>query len=300
MTIVHRRPRGDELQSTQDHIARCINDLCQRHGFGAPATARQAAFQLLSYAEDPSGFCVAMDGDELVGSSFAWSRDDFWFLAELFIAPGRQAGGVGREMLRRALAHADSAGAVRRALITFAFNTKSQGLYMRHGLYSRLPLSMMGVERRAIGAADSSSSLALDRMDEAGAPTEALAALDRSALGVSRANHHLFLLREPGMRAFLLREGAQNVGYAYVAATGHVGPLAVTRRELLGPALSAALTQAARGESDQVSAFIPGASEDALAVAAGHRMRILLPFVLVSDREFGDWRRYMPRNPGFM
>jgi hypothetical protein len=29
-------------------------------------------------------------------------------------------------------------------------------------------------------------------------------------------------------------------------------------------------------------------------------MRITLPMVLVSDREFGDWRRYLPRNPGFM
>ena len=27
---------------------------------------------------------------------------------------------------------------------------------------------------------------------------------------------------------------------------------------------------------------------------------ITFPMVLVSDREFGDWRRYLPRGPGFM
>jgi branched-chain amino acid transport system permease protein len=35
-----------------------------------------------------------------------------------------------------------------------------------------------------------------------------------------------------------------------------------------------------------------------VATAAG--MRINLPMLLMSSREFGDWSRYLPRNPGFM
>jgi hypothetical protein len=68
----------------------------------------------------------------------------------------------------------------------------------------------------------------------------------------------------------------------------------------MAPALRTALRIAAEGQSDQISAFLPGNCETALAVAADHRMRIVFPMVLVSDREFGDWRRYLPRNPGFM
>jgi hypothetical protein len=68
----------------------------------------------------------------------------------------------------------------------------------------------------------------------------------------------------------------------------------------MAPAVSGALSIAAEGTSDQVSAFLPGDCEAALCVAADHRMRIALPMVLWSDRAFGDWSRYLPRNPGFM
>jgi hypothetical protein len=48
-----------------------------------------------------------------------------------------------------------------------------------------------------------------------------------------------------------------------------------------------------------VSAFLPGVSE-ALSIAVGRGMRITFPMVLLSMRDFGDWSRYLPRNPGFM
>ena len=35
-------------------------------------------------------------------------------------------------------------------------------------------------------------------------------------------------------------------------------------------------------------------------VAAGQGMRITFPMVLMSANQFGDWQRYLPRNPGFM
>jgi hypothetical protein len=39
---------------------------------------------------------------------------------------------------------------------------------------------------------------------------------------------------------------------------------------------------------------------EGLGVAVGLGMRITFPMVLVSTRDFGDWTRYLPRNPGFM
>jgi len=49
-----------------------------------------------------------------------------------------------------------------------------------------------------------------------------------------------------------------------------------------------------------VSAFLPGTSAPALRQAVEHGMRITLPMVLMSTGDFGDWTRYLPRNPGFM
>jgi len=68
----------------------------------------------------------------------------------------------------------------------------------------------------------------------------------------------------------------------------------------MGAAFATALSFAARSNSPNISAFLPGASEPALKAAMDHGMRITFPMLLMSTREFGDWVSYLPRNPGFM
>jgi GNAT superfamily N-acetyltransferase len=295
-----RPARADELERAQELIVSSINDLTERHGFGAMASIRPAGFQLFSFKDDPGGLWVAEDEGEIIGSAFSWVCGELWFLAELFIAPRMQGSGIGRELLRRTLSHADQAGAKTRALITFTFNTVSQGLYVRHGMFPRLPVYMFNADRNSLANTGRDASIEFRRVEPCGSHLAALAALDTSALGVSREKHHKYLLTDQTMNGFLLYDGDGCVGYVYVASTGHVGPLAVTRRDLMAPALRSALRIATEGESDHISAFLPGNCEAALRVAADHRMRITFPMVLVSNREFGDWSRYLPRNPGFM
>lgn len=300
MSVTFRPARADELQRAQEMIVGSINDLTERHGFGAMASVRPAAFQLFSFNEDPGGFWIAEEDGEIVGSAFSWVCGDLWFLAELFIVPRMQGSGIGRELLRRSLRHADQSGAKTRALITFTFNTVSQGLYVRHGMLPRLPVYMFKVDRKALPNAGSGAGVEFRRANASESHLATFAALDRSALGVSRAKHHAYLLNDSAMRGFLLYEDGDCIGYAYVASTGHIGPLAVRTRDAIAPAFSTALRIAAEGDSDQISAFLPGNCDAALRVAANHRMRITFPMVLVSDREFGDWSRYLPCNPGFM
>ena len=83
-------------------------------------------------------------------------------------------------------------------------------------------------------------------------------------------------------------------------ADGHIGPLAVTQRTALGAAFRTALKLAAESDSPQVSEFLPGSCEAALSTAVEYGMRITIPMVLMSTHDFGDWARYLPRNPGFM
>jgi hypothetical protein len=85
-----------------------------------------------------------------------------------------------------------------------------------------------------------------------------------------------------------------------VSTTGHVGPLAVAPDGDLAAAFRTAVTLAAQTGSPQISCFLPGIAARALGVAAECHMKITFPMVLVSDRDFGDWTRYLPRNPGFM
>lgn len=300
MSVVFRLARLEELQPAQELVVRSINDLTERHGFGPMASVRPAAFQIFSLNDDPRGLWIAEKDGEIVGSAFSWVCGDLWFLAELFIAPRMQGSGIGSELLRRTLRHADQAAAKTKALITFTFNTVSQGLYIRHGMFPRLPIYMFNVDREKVVSERRQTQMEYRRIEAFSSDLGTLAAIDLSVLGVPREKHHKYLLDDSTMKGFMLYDGNECIGYTYVAATGHVGPLALKNYDDMEKALRTSLNIAAEGQSQQISAFLPGSSEAALRVAAEHRMRITFPMVLVSDRDFGDWDRYLPRNPGFM
>jgi GNAT superfamily N-acetyltransferase len=125
MAPIIRPARAEDLPTAQQLVARSINDLTERHGFGPMASARPADFQLFSLQDDPDGLWVAEADGEIVGFTFSWVNEDFWFLAELFINPARQGDGIGGALMARTSEHAHKAGARNRALITF-FSTQSR------------------------------------------------------------------------------------------------------------------------------------------------------------------------------
>lgn len=300
MSLVFRPARAEELQHAQELVVRSINDLTERHGFGPMASVRPATFQIFSLNDDPRGLWIAENDGEIVGSAFSWVCGDLWFLAELFIAPRMQGNGIGSELLRRTFQHADQTAVKIKALITFTFNTVSQGLYVHHGMFPRLPIYMFNIDRDRVLSQRHNIQMKYKQIQKSSSDLSTLAAIDLSALGVSRQKHHKFLLDDFTMNGFLLYEGDDCVGYTYVASNGHIGPLGLRDRDDMEDAFSTSLSIAAEGSSDQISAFLPGNNEGALRIAAEYRMRIIFPMVFVSNREFGDWSRYLPRNPGFM
>jgi ribosomal protein S18 acetylase RimI-like enzyme len=299
MQTTIRPARADELQVAEELVVRSINDLTVRHGFGAMASLRPADFQLFSLTDDPHGLWVAEADGKIAGFAFSWVCGKFWFLAELFVSPGLQGRGIGDALLKRTFGHARQAGAENRALITFTFNTVSQGLYIRHGLYPRLPIYFFKVETKALrergGETLRHAAIADTERDRA-----RLAQLDMSALGFSRDKHHKFLFGDANSRGAFLYAGDDCVGYAYVNSGGHIGPVSVSQPGLMGAAFRTALRLAAESGAADISAFVPGVNDAALDAAITHDMRITFPMVLLSAREFGDFSRYVPRNPGFM
>ncbi len=300
MRIDFRRARADEMKQAQELVIRSINDLTERHGFGPVASARPLDFQLFSRKDDTDGLWVAEADGEMLGFAFSWVSGDFWFLAELFVSPAQQGRKVGSELLMRTFDHARKAGVCNKALITFTFNTVSRALYIRHGLFPRLPIYFFSATRAALRTDQPGAELRIVRLENANMHRDELERLDRSALGFSRAKHHAFLLGDAATKGALLYVDDDCVGYAYVNAVGHIGPVAVARPDSMGAAFKAALRLAAETGAAQVSAFLPGVNTSALGSALGHGMRMSFPMVLVSEHDFGDWTRYLPRNPGFM
>jgi ribosomal protein S18 acetylase RimI-like enzyme len=299
MRTILRPARAEELQTAQELVARSINDLTARHGFGAMASARPADFQLFSLTQDPDGLWVAEVEGEIAGFAFSWISGDFWFLAELFVSPDHQGRGVGDALMTRTLEHASKAGVTNKALITFAFNTVSQGLYIRRGIYPRLPIYFFNARTDLLTGRDRGEET-LRYTDIGDSDRARLAQLDATSLGFSRDRHHGFLLGDANTRGVLLHTADNCVGYAYVNSSGHIGPVAVAQPGIMGAAFTTALKLAQQAGASDVSAFLPGSNEAALRVAVAHGMRITFPMLLLSARPFGDWSRYLPRNPGMM
>jgi len=149
MPVAYRPARAEEIERAEELVVRSINDLTERHGFGPMASLRPPQFQLFCLSDDPEGLWVAEDAGQMLGFAFSWVCGDLWFLAELFVSPGNQGRGIGNELLKRTLQHAKKTGAAYKALITFTFNTVSQGLYIRHGLLPRFPIYFFKVAPRS-------------------------------------------------------------------------------------------------------------------------------------------------------
>lgn len=298
--ILYRPATEQDLGRTQELVVRSINDLTERHGFGPMAAARPTQFQSFSLKDDPDGLWVADDGGEILGFAFSWVCGDLWFLAELFVAHDHQGRGIGNELLKRALDHAQKSGVTNRALITFAFNTASQGLYIRHGIFPRLPIYNCSVANEDLMARLRGAQLSYRPIEDSPSDLRSVVYIDEQALGVSREKHHRHLIVQSGLRGVLFGTEQDCVGYAYISPGGHIGPLGVAKPKDLRAAFKTAMHLAADGGSAQVSAFLPGPSAEALSVAMEHGMRITFPMVLASKHDFGNWTKYLPRNPGFM
>lgn len=300
MPVVCRPARAQDLEIAESLVVSSIKDLTERHGFGPMAVCSPPRFQLFSLKDDADGLWVAEEDGRIIGFAWSWVCGDMWFLAQLFVSSDRQGRSVGNELIERTLAHARTSGASNRVLITFSFNTVSQGLYIRHGLLPRFPIYSVGASRSELIGSLQGAQFSVTPLEKDASALRRLAQADERVLGVSREKHHRYLISDRSTRGVNLNDGSDWVGYAYVDAGGHIGPLAVMASDAVAPALRTAMRLAAESGSPRISAFLPGTSEAALNTAMEHGMRIRFPMLLMSSREFGNWVQYLPRNPGFM
>jgi ribosomal protein S18 acetylase RimI-like enzyme len=300
MSLVYRPAQASDLAATDALVVAAINDLTVRHGFGPMATASPPTFQLFSLKDDPDGLWVAEEGDDILGFAWSWACDDVWFLAQLFVDPARQGHGIGNKLLELTMEHARKSGAAHKALITFTFNRVSQGLYMRHGLFPKMPIYYFSAERERVMQGLPKPPLRMTVIESSSAMMEKLVEIDALAIGASREKHHRYLLNDPTTKGVLLYDGHDCVGYGYAGSNGHIGPLAVTGPAVLRDAFATALTLAADLSAEKISAFLPGKCESALSLAINQGMRITFPMLLMASPGYGDWTQYLPRNPGFM
>lgn len=233
VSLVYRPARAEDLATADALAVASINDLTMRHGFGPMATASPPNFQLFSLKDDPGGLWVAEDDGDILGFAWSWVCGDVWFLAQLFVDPAQQGRGIGNELLKRTMEHARKSTAAHKALITFTFNRVSQGLYMRHGLFPKMPIYFFSAARERVMKGLPEPPLRSIVIDDTAATMERLAEIDTRAIGVSREKHHRYLLSDSTTAGMWLCAGSDCVGYSYIGSNGHIGPLAVMRAGVL-------------------------------------------------------------------
>lgn len=301
MTIEYRPARRDDLHLAMDVVTDALNDLERRHGFDGVTAPLDTSFAEFCLADDPSGLWVAEEGREISGFGFSWFADDFWYLAQLFVRPRGQQAGIGRALLERTLRQAEGRKCTCLALITFAYNRASLALYMRHGLFPRVPLYEVAGKIQMPIEPQVGENLTHDVVSGDETRIADFDRIDRQVLGLSRAKHHRFSLRLPSLQALLFRsQKGDTVGYTYVSKSGVIGPVAVTDAKYVSVAIAAAYTLAGKAGCERVSALLPGCCGEALSVALRSGLRLGRTMVFMSSRPLGDWERYAPRGPGYM
>ena len=201
MDITYRPATPEDLEEAERVVQRSGSALLVRHGMQPWATPPSTAFPTYCLEQYPSALWVAQDGDTIVGFGFSWMSEKFWCLSQLFVSPETQAKGIGQALLSKTLMQAERNGAANRALITFASNIASTGLYLQNGLYPREPLYHMAAPAQVVAQnlADPDYDITpIEPWPQAG---EWIAPIDQELLGFRRDLHHQFLLGGVAARA---------------------------------------------------------------------------------------------------
>lgn len=266
--VKYRHATHADIEAEHAVFVAAEGELLQRHGFGwsqPPPVGRVAPGLRHLLAHDGERCFVAEADGRVVGYSASFVREETSFLAALFVDPGFQGMGVGRELFALAFAEAPA----RRMTISDAIQPVSNGLYARNGLLPATPI---------LGFRGAPASLMPADVVASKPVAASLALLDRAAYGFDRAVDHAFWTAEASPTLWL-RDG-EPVAYSYLWPTGRIGPVGGRDEASAAAALWAELARQARPYVE-----IPGTSRSLVKVAFAAGLRLTAPvgLLLLSD-----------------
>ena len=210
-------------------------------------------------------------------------------LTEFFVIPGVQSSGVGRELFRRTFP--DDGGFHRSIIATL--DERALTRYLKAGMVGRFPIKYFERQPRP-DVID--TDLEIERLELTHEAVDAIDRIDRELLGHERQEDHRWLLSDRD--GFVYRRGGGIVGYGYVGESS--GPFAVLERKDIPAVLSHAESYAC-GKWDRFGVEVPLVNRSATQhlLARGFKMDAFTA-IFMSDKDFGDFGRYIFFGPPFM
>lgn len=299
-TIVRQGTPADSYAAYAVFLA-SITDLSRRSGSApnAPVIDAQAvADQWPRYraifdhlAAHCEHFWIAEEDGEAIAYARSILRGSVRELTELFVLPGRQAGGIGRELLARAF---PSDGAANRCILA-TMDSRALVRYLKTGVSAQL--SVHAYTRRPEVVPLPPVGLSIMPLTDSPELLEQLGAVDETVLGFRRdPEHGLFLRSRTGFAA--VRDDTI-IGYGYVGERS--GPFAAASPADLPVVLAHAETLAAQHGHESLTVRVPMSNRVAIQYLLGRGFEIDKSFgLLLSDHRFGQFDRYCITNPAFV
>lgn len=307
MAIRYRRAMPADDRALHAIFAAAVNEIDLRLGSSdaharddtaaieADWLRRRSLFEHLAATADEAW--VAEDDGRVVGYARSIERDGLRDLTELFVHPDRQAGGIGRELLARAL----PAGRAERRVIIATLEPAALSRYLRIGVTEAGLLAFLhgapgGDGSAAAGDSDPGGGIEVEPIGPTPNALDAVGAIDLAVLGHRRDPDHAWFLA--GRHGLLFRRDRRPIGYGYVG--DYAGPFAALDPADL-PAIVVAAERVAAGLGmARLGLWVPLRSTDlvALLLRRGYRIDPFL-CVLLADGPFSGIDRYVVTDPPF-
>jgi GNAT superfamily N-acetyltransferase len=272
-----------DLESCADVFYAADDELMSRTGLPQSPRNPVALLRLFEHisSTNPERAWLAEHSGRVTAFGMAVRRDDLVFLSFLFVHPRVQGRGLGRTLLEQCIA-----GGTNRAVCIFSMQPVSAALYALYGMVPRVPLyAVVGRPRRELPGL--SGQLRLGAIQPA-----QLAALDRDATGFARhVDHAVWAAWERTL--FGVFEADSAVGYAYAHESGRIGPVVVSRPELMLPVVGQLMREIEPADDWMVNVPGPAGAAFAGLLAAGMRLDGP-PVIFCSSRTAIDHGRYLP------
>ena len=302
--LLLRHPRQEDFFEITNLHRSAADNLLKQHGFdqASPFTSNKlppipttGPFPWFENAlkEDREGFWVAEADSKIVGFTLSWVRGSLWFLAQLFVSPNYQGHGIGNKLMERAMEYRRESEITNRALVTFAYNPVSIQLYSRFGIYPREPLYYMDVPSEKVSKLNISTELKNDQIPDFQSGRKILTRIDEQCIGYPREKNHEYLFNQSTVKCYLFKVHSEPVGYAFVAQSGRIGPIASVSADHFPHMVSAAIVHGAQSGAPTVGMAVTGSNERLVKLALASGMKIRDNFLLMSAKPFPNLSNYV-------
>ena len=296
LTIRHLR--DSELKTAGRLVIDSINALFKKNNID-PIRIRvtgPSPFMLHLKHTDPDGCLGAFEGDRMVGFVSSIIRENQWYLAFLFIAPGRWGKGIGKKLLVRALKTADLTETNLFSLCTFSYNPQAVALYSSFGMTpyeAILNMKWQHKNRVKLRVKRPGRKLSIEIVED----YEKLAfinRLDRENRGLARPEDHKFFIDNDKTDLIHFLDKGKPVGYAVLYKKGIIAPVSTVDPVYLPDMLSACIRYQLDAACEEITVGCAGSNGDIIRYLLGVGFRVNEIALLVSNKRFGNLNQYLP------